>query len=132
VTHEWARNRQCLVLCLGWGWGWGCYWALAAKVRDTIPTSLAIARLVQEVFKCRVVLRTKQHGLRVLEKLTVAQLVKKYPTLYGIGRFGVVFTRAHKLWETSYAVHVVWKESRRSSPEGFVLYTSSYLYVKDF
>jgi hypothetical protein len=30
----------------------------------------------------------------LLEKLTVAQLVEKFPTLYGTSRFIAVFTRA--------------------------------------
>jgi hypothetical protein len=35
------------------------------------------------------------HGATLLlEKLTVTQLVKKFPTFYGTGRFITVFTRA--------------------------------------
>jgi hypothetical protein len=33
----------------------------------------------------------------LLEKLTVPQLVKKFPTLYGTARFIAVCTRAHHL-----------------------------------
>jgi hypothetical protein len=35
---------------------------------------------------------------RVLEKLMVTQLVKKFPAFYGIRRFITVFTTAHRLF----------------------------------
>jgi hypothetical protein len=38
----------------------------------------------------------------ILEKLTVAQLIKKFPTFYGIQRFITVFTRARH-WSLSWA-----------------------------
>jgi len=37
---------------------------------------------------------------RVLQKLVVTQLVKKFPTFYGTWRFIIVFTRFHH-WSLS-------------------------------
>jgi hypothetical protein len=41
--------------------------------------------------------QTKLHGAALLEKLTVPQVVKKFPTLYGTQNFITMFTRAHQL-----------------------------------
>jgi hypothetical protein len=40
---------------------------------------------------------TKLHGAALLEKLTVPQLVKKFPTVYGTQSFIAAFTTAHQL-----------------------------------
>jgi hypothetical protein len=42
----------------------------------------------------------------LLEKLTVAQLVNKFPTFYRTGRFITAFTRAHH-WSPSWATHTL-------------------------
>jgi hypothetical protein len=41
--------------------------------------------------------QTKLHGAALLEKLTVPDLVKKFPTLYGNQIFITMFTTAHQL-----------------------------------
>jgi len=66
-------------------------------------------------------------GRALLEKIIVAQLVKKFPTFYGTRRFIIVFTRARQ-WSLSCSR---WIQSTASHPSSvrYILRLSAYLHL---